>query len=274
MDNNRIKKGLRLISIIAVSLIVLVPIICFIMASFMPYESVLRGFPRLSELTFTHYVNLFKRLPIVSLLADTSILSMSSSIIAIIFALPCAYYVSRNSSIISKSMYTISLTIWLIPPVALSLTMYLWFIKLGIYDRLGGLILLNGVINSTLAIILLTPFLDSIPKRLDEAAWIDGLKGFNVIKKIHFPLISGLLFGVFALCFVRNWNELLFSSILTDTKIRLLPVAMLGITSGSHINWGEITALGTFALLPAPLTVLIFWVLGLFGRKKNEIGQK
>jgi multiple sugar transport system permease protein len=67
------------------------------------------------------------------------------------------------------------------------------------------------------------------------------------------------LAGILALAFLRAWNELLFASILTDRRVSTLPVAMLGLTTGSHIEWGQIAALGTIALLPAPVAGLVLW---------------
>jgi multiple sugar transport system permease protein len=144
--------------------------------------------------------------------------------------------------------------------------MYFWFLKLGLYDEIGGLLILYSVINATLIILLLTPFLDSLPKRLDEIAWIDGYTGFAVLWQVHLPAIRQLLFGIVMLCFVRSWNELLFASVLTDTRVRTMSVSILSMLTGSHIVWGQIAALGTLALLPAPVGILVFWAAGIMKR--------
>jgi multiple sugar transport system permease protein len=256
----------RAIALVVTGIVVILPVGLFVVVGFTNYEAVLRGMPRLDDLTLQHYRSLSERLPISTILFDTISLAVFAALFAAILGVPTAYAISRRRGKLSTLLYTTSLTLWLVPPVAFSLQMYFWFLKLGLYDEIGGLLILYAVINATLIILLLTPFLDSLPKRLDEIAWIDGYTGFAVLWQVHLPAIRPLLFGIVMLCFVRSWNELLFASVLTDTHVRTMSVSILSMLTGSHIVWGQIAALGTVALLPAPLGILVFWATGIMKR--------
>ena len=48
--------------------------------------------------------------------------------------------------------------------------------------------------------------------------------------------------------------------------VRTMSVSILSMLTGSHIVWGQIAALGTLALLPAPLAILVFWTTGIMKR--------
>ncbi|MCA1565712.1 MAG: carbohydrate ABC transporter permease [Acidobacteria bacterium] len=267
-------KILRAVTVAITAVIILLPVVWFILIGVINYDAVLRGSPRLADFTLEHYRKLSARVPVSGIILDTAFLALLSSIFAALLAVPSAYVISRGDGKLFNQLYTISLTVWLVPPVALSLQVYFWFIQLGLYDEFGGLLVLYSVIGTTLIILLLTPFLDRIPKQLDEAAWVDGLQGFGALWHIHLPAVSHLLLGASMLCFVRSWNELLFAGLLTNVRVRTMPVAILSMVTGSHIEWGQIAALGTLALIPAPLALAFFLASGVFkqGRRRASRG--
>jgi len=85
------------------------------------------------------------------------------------------------------------------------------------------MILLHALLGSTLAIVLLVPIFDSIPRRQDELAWLDGLDSIRLLVLVHVRRLSGVVIAVFALSVVRSWNELLFAGLLTDREVRVFP---------------------------------------------------
>jgi multiple sugar transport system permease protein len=267
-------KLLRSVTVAGTAVVILLPVMWFILVGVLKYDAVLSGNPGLADFTLEHYRRLAARVPVLEIILDTAFLALLSSIFAALLAVPSAYVISRGTGKLFNQLYTISLTTWLVPPVALSLQVYFWFIQLGLYDELGGLLILYSVLGTTLLILLLTPFLDRIPRQLDEAAWVDGLRGFGVLWHIHLPAVNHILLGASILCFVRSWNELLFASLLTNIRVRTMPVAILSMVTGSHIEWGQIAALGTLALIPAPLAVACLLASGVFrrGRRRGARG--
>lgn len=250
---------IRQVTELGLGLIIVLPVVVFVATSFLTREAVLAGVPHSGDLTLDHYRQLFGRLDVAKLLANSCFLAVISSLLALGVGATASYFVSRGGGRLPDQIYALCLSVWFVPPVALSLEVYLWFQRFALYDRLPGLTLLYAVVHASLVVVLLAPYWDAVPKRLDEAAWIEGWYGFEVVKRIHLPALWPPLAGILALAFLRAWNELLFASILTDRRVSTLPVAMLGLTTGSHIEWGQIAALGTIALLPAPVVGLVLW---------------
>jgi multiple sugar transport system permease protein len=263
----------RTIVMIVTALLVLAPIFWFVVVSFTNYEAVLRGQIGLNDLTLRHYQSLSERMPLRSILMDTVALAAFAGLLAVMLGVPTAYAISRQRGKLSTYLYTTSLTLWLVPPVAFSLQLFFWFLKLGLYDQIQGLLILHTIINATLVILLWTPFMDGIPKRLDEIAWIDGYRGFAVLWRVHLPAFRQLLMAILMLCFVRSWNELIFASILTDSNVRTISVSIQSMLTGSHIDWGQIAALGTLALLPAPIIILVLGSVGVIRRWQRTPGE-
>ena len=137
--------------------------------------------------------------------------------------------------------------------------MYFWFQRLGWYDTKFGLILLNSTVQATLVIILLTPFLDLLPRRTDEAAWLEGMSGMQVLLRVQLPALAPLVAAAGCIAFVLAWNELLYASLLTASHVRSLPVSMLALTTGTRIDWGQVAALGTLSVMPLPIGAVALW---------------
>src|SRR4030042_5496954 len=164
----RIRPLLRKTTLLFLSISILMPVVWFVFTGFVKREAVLHSFPRLHDLTLDHFIAIFNRFHIAKCLPDTMTLSISSSFLALGLAVPCAYFVSRDKGRVPYNVYSLSLAMWLVPPIAFSLQIYFWFNKIGFYDNLLSLILLLGMLHSTLGILLLTPFLDKIPRHIDE----------------------------------------------------------------------------------------------------------
>jgi ABC-type glycerol-3-phosphate transport system permease component len=234
------------------------PILVFIMMSFVPRSSVLSGVLDPATLTFSNYRELFLRLNVPDILTNSFVIAATSTALAVSLGLFVAYFVSRGRSMICNQIYYLSMTVWFVPAVSLSSQIYFWFQYIGLYDRLFGMIILYSIILASLSIVLLTPYFDGMPRRIDESAWIDGLSGLSVVWRIHLPVIRPVLQGISMIAFVMAWNELLYASLLSGRRVTTLPVAMLALTTGSHIEWGQIAALGTLSFLPVPIAILLF----------------
>ena len=65
-----------------------------------------------------------------------------------------------------------------------------------------------------------------------------------------------LLAATAVLCFIFSWTEFLLSLQLT-TSIRTLPVKISTFVTSTGTEWGFITALGSAALVPSLLFILL-----------------
>jgi len=106
-------------------------------------------------------------------------------------------------------------------------------------------------------IFLLRQFFLSLPKELDEAAYIDGAKPFTILWKIVLPLSKPALIVVAIFTFIDVWNDFLGPLIYlnSDTKFTLA----LGLASFKGLmtsQWGYLMAASTAVV--APIIVLFF----------------
>ncbi|GGD96034.1 carbohydrate ABC transporter permease [Paenibacillus nasutitermitis] len=106
-------------------------------------------------------------------------------------------------------------------------------------------------------IFLLRQFFLSLPKELDEAAYIDGAKPFTILWRIVLPLSKPALIVVAIFTFIDVWNDFLGPLIYlnSDTKFTLA----LGLASFKGLmtsQWGYLMAASTTVV--APIIALFF----------------
>lgn len=187
---------------------------------------------------------------------DSMIVAAGSTLLTIALASTAAYALSRFAFRRRHNFVVWVLTQRMMPPIAAAIPLFFIFRDLGLRDTHLGLILAHTLINIPLAILLLKSFFDDIPKELDEAATIDGAGRVQTFLRVVLPLVRGGLAATAVLCFVFSWTEFLLSLQLT-TSIRTVPVKITTFVTSTGTEWGFITALGTAALVPGFIFILL-----------------
>ena len=160
----------------------------------------------------------------------------------------------------------------MIPPVSLSIPLFLVVSFLGIHDTIWGIVLAHISFILPFCIWLLLPFYDAIPKELSEAAKIDGLNSWQIFTKIYLPLsLPGLLVsGIFS--FLFSWNDFLYSLILSGSETKTAPLAINGYMTSQHIEWGAMSASSIIIMIP--IFLLSFFLQKNLIQKQNFSGIK
>jgi multiple sugar transport system permease protein len=127
--------------------------------------------------------------------------------------------------------------------------------ELGLIDTLGALIVPSLV--TPFAVFLMRQFFLSLPRELEEAAWIDGCSTTGVLFRIVLPLSRPALATVAVLTFLTTWNDLTWPLIAVnhDTTYTL----QLGLTTFQglhHTEWAAVMAGNVIVVVPVLLAFL------------------
>ncbi|MFK5978738.1 MAG: carbohydrate ABC transporter permease [Rhizobiaceae bacterium] len=187
---------------------------------------------------------------------DSLVIAIGSTIITIFMALSAAYPLSRMTFRGSQGYMTWILSQRFLPPIAIIVPLVFIFHDLGLRDTHLGLILIHSLINLPIALLLLKSFIDDIPKDVDQAAMIDGATRWQCFRLVVLPMVKGGIAATAVLCFIFSWTEFLLSLFLTS-QIRTLPVKITTFVTSTGSEWGFISALGTSAILPSFIFILL-----------------
>jgi raffinose/stachyose/melibiose transport system permease protein len=147
----------------------------------------------------------------------------------------------------------------MIPLSAALLPLFLVLDKIKLIDTYLALIIPYTAFSIPLSILILSGFYASIPKELEEAAYIDGCGIYGIFFRIIMPIIKPALATVSIFSFLGNWNELMFANTLVNSsKYKTLTVGIMSFSGQFTTQWGQIGAGMVIATIP---TVIIYLFL-------------
>ncbi len=193
---------------------------------------------------------------------DSAIVSVGSTALTMAVAVFAAYALSRMAFKGRMSYLNWVLGQRFMPPIAILIPLVTIYKAAGLRDTdnvyMGyvGLSLIYALMNLPIALLLMKSFFDDIPKDVDEAAMIDGATRWQTFRKIVLPMARGGVAASAVLCFIFAWTEFLLSLFLT-TEIRTVPVKIQTFVTSTGSEWGFISALGTAAIVPSFIFILL-----------------
>ncbi|WP_326534763.1 carbohydrate ABC transporter permease [Pseudorhodoferax sp.] len=255
MDERWIRR-LNTLQIVFVAILILLPIAWMVLSSFKPSSEVTAYPPRLFfSPTLDNYRQLFETTPFASYAWNSVVVTAGSTAIGLLLGTPAAFAVSWTRITWPA---TVTLLARMAPGTLFLLPWYMVFRELGMIGSYGALILTHAVITMPIAIWVLLPFFDNIPRSVLESAQVDGCSVPRILWRIALPLVMPGLVVSAILSFVFSWNYFLFALVLSNGDTKTLIAASFNFIGEGATYWGALMAAATLIALP-PL-VLAFIV--------------
>jgi raffinose/stachyose/melibiose transport system permease protein len=131
--------------------------------------------------------------------------------------------------------------------------------SMGLYDKLISLLGPYVAFALPMSVFILTGFMMTIPKEIEESAEIDGCNKYNNFFQIILPLAKSGLSTLAIYNGVSMWNEFAFANTLLQSPAqKTLPLA-LGQFKGEHsLDMPMILAVLVLSALPMIILFIIF----------------
>ena len=250
----RLEASLGTLTALTVLLIVLLPLIWMLLASFKPNPELFQRPPTLLPQTFTleHYVELWRFTSVPRYFLTTFLVAGIACFMGLMISLASVYAVTRFEFIGARPFTFGVLFIYMLPPILLALPFFrIWF-NLGMLNSLPALAITYLTITLPFSLWILRPYIEAIPRSLEEAAMIDGCTRFQAFRKVIVPQAWPGIIATFVFTFVVVWNELLYSLVLiSDEPKRTVSLGIASlILETSVYSWGLVNAAGVLATVP------------------------
>lgn len=201
--------------------------------------------------TLANYANVLFQSNIPRYFLNSTIVSLGSTAIGLVFAIPAAYGLARFRFRGNGMLQSFILICHLLPTAALIIPLYVMFGYLRLLNSYVGLILAYLILTLPLSIWMLTGYFRSIPAELEEAAVIDGASRLTVLLRIMLPLSLPGVVVIVLYAFVATWNEFIFAlSFASDPSVKTLPIGVAEFTTSTDTDWGAIMAASVIMTLP------------------------
>ncbi|RVC70064.1 carbohydrate ABC transporter permease, partial [Mesorhizobium sp. M2A.F.Ca.ET.046.02.1.1] len=179
-----------------------------------------------------------------------------ATLAAIVLAVPAGWAVSRTPSV----GWSLSMVIatYMLPPVALSVPLYIGLSWLGLLNNVFGLALIYLTILAPFTTWLMKSGFDSIPREIEAAAMIDGAGLLQTWRIITLPLAAPVVATSALFAVLLAWDEFFYALLFTsDQRAKTLTVAIADLAGGRVSDYGLIATAGVLAALPPVLIGLV-----------------
>ena len=259
------RKYKQIISVIGLTLFALVqlyPLYWLFMFSLKSNADILMsdnilGWPRVFQ--WEHYVTVFSRSTIMTYLLNSVIYSAATVLLVGIVTSMASYAIARMKWKLSGPVLMVFVVGIMIPVHAALLPLYQVLEATHMRNvPYIGLIIVYVAFAIPMSVMILTSFFKSIPRELEEAAFIDGCGVFGSFRRIMLPLIMPALATASIFTVMGTWNDLLL--VQTYVDVNSLKTITVGILDFVGVHSRKLGLIGA-GLVTATVPVIIIYII-------------
>ncbi|MBM7677192.1 carbohydrate ABC transporter permease [Gracilibacillus alcaliphilus] len=253
------KKSTIYLVLIAFTVVNAYPIFWMIMNSFKSgQEFAFDPFGIPKEWIFSNYVEAWFTANIGTYFFNSLLVGIVALVICIFVGALASYFLSRFQFKGRNLLYGFFVVGLLVPIHATLVPMFILMQKIGFLNTHLALIFPYIAFNLSITIFLLTSFMQSFPKEIEESAIMDGCGVFRIFWSIILPMSRPAIATAVILNFINNWNEFSFALVLiNDDALSTLPLGLANFAGQYATNYtGQMAGL-TIVLIPTILFYLV-----------------
>ncbi|MDD5791821.1 MAG: carbohydrate ABC transporter permease [Erysipelotrichaceae bacterium] len=164
--------------------------------------------------TIENYIFAFTEVPLASYFANTLIFALVTTALMLVVIILAAFAFSRLEFKGRSLVFTIFLSLMMIPSELVVITNYVTITDWGLRNSFLGLILPS--VTSVFYIYLLKENFEQIPDELYKAAKVDGCSDFKYLLKVMIPICQPTIVTITILKVIECWNSYVWPRLITD----------------------------------------------------------
>lgn len=189
---------------------------------------------------------------------NSLMISLGAMVIAVVLAVPASYAIARYRFRGRNGMLLCFLVTQMLPVSVLLTPMFIMFRNLHLYNKWGASILADATIGIPFSILILKNYFASIPKDLEEAAWVDGCNKFTTFMRILVPIAKPGIIVCAIFSFLYAWGDLAYGmTFILDQQKRPITAGIFNFMGQYGTRWSYLTAFAIVTIIPVTL-IFIF----------------
>ncbi len=246
------------------SIIWILPILYVILTSFRAetgsYKSYI--FPR--EYTLQNYLNLFASNSVINFgrwFMNTLVIAMFSTLISAFFVLCVSYVMSRLRFKMRKPFMNVALILGMFPGFMSMIAVYyilkgLGFLDTGTLKQVALVLVYSG--GAGLGFYMAKGFFDTIPKAIDEAAYIDGATKWDTFIHVTIPMSKPIITYTLITAFMGPWVDYIFAKVIlgNDTPYYTIAIGLWTMLEKEYIEYYYTQFYAGCVIISIPIAIL------------------
>ncbi len=217
--------------------------------------------------TTANYARLFNDTNILNfpkMFTNTFVIAIFSCIISTFFVLSVAYVMSRLRFKLRKPFMNLAMILGLFPGFMSMVAVYYILKALGLSEgsmiRIALILVYSG--GAGLGFYITKGFFDTVPRTLDEAAYLDGCTKWQVFTKITLPISKPIIVYTILQAFLGPWLDFVFARVIVraNSDYYTVAIGLWRMLEKEYIdNWYTSFAAGA-VLISIPIAILFIYL--------------
>jgi len=211
------------------------------------------------ELDFSNFVVIWTKIDFARALLNSLYVSVGATLVTLLLAIPAAYVMARYILPGKGLLRLFLLLTQMVSPVVLIIGIFRMMSAQGLINDHLSLVLAYSGFGVAFAVWMLQSYFETIPREIEEAAYIDGASWFVVLRRIFLPLAMPAI-GVTAIfTFIAAWTDFILAFTLLRSPEKLTATMKLFyLVSGTYrVEWNEVMAATLVTTIPVALIFVL-----------------
>lgn len=202
---------------------------------------------------FGNYADAWNTAQISRFFANSLYATATSVVVGLLISVMAAYVLARVDFPGRALVRLIFLSGLMMPAFLVIVPLYFLLRDLHLLGTLNGLVLVYIASQVPFNVFVLSSFFTSMPKEMEEAAYVDGASPTRTFFRVVLPQAMPAVTSVAVLNTLTIWNEFFFALVLlTDEAQQTVPVGILGLQVNAQYaaNWVQLFAGLVITMIP------------------------
>lgn len=244
--------------LILIGLFFLLPLLWMFSTSIKPFVETLQPTWIPQEPTLENFANIFNdpSIPVLRWFVNSVGVAVAFTTLVVLLDSLAAYAYARMEFPGRNLLFGLLLATLVMPGIMFLVPNYITIARLGWLNSYQGVIApgLSGIFG----VFFMRQFFQSLPKELEEAAYMDGASVLTTFFRVALPLAKGAIVTLAIITFLTSWNDFLWPLlILNDRTLQTLPVGLATIQGQYTFDYGKLMAGAVVTAVPV-LVLYIF----------------
>lgn len=270
MPSNKHKLKRSLLCWLALSplvIVILLPFAVMLLTAIKPADEVLSYPPSWlpTRIAWENFVLMWEETQFGTALKNSFIISTLSTVLAVGISIPAAYAMARFRFAGQAGYRRFLLVTQMLSPILLVLGLFRLAAAIpygdgNLVDTHIGVIATYTALNTAFAVWMLQSYFATIPRDMEEAAWLEGCGKPRAVLKVFLPLAMPAMVVTGIFTFINAWNEFaVIYTLIRSAENKTVTVQIVDLVAGRYtVNWHHVMAAALLATLP--VAVLFSWL--------------
>ncbi|SDP85458.1 carbohydrate ABC transporter membrane protein 2, CUT1 family [Phyllobacterium sp. YR620] len=211
-------------------------------------------------LHWQNFPEMWRTSGIAPALANSLYVSALSTALTILVSIPAAYALSRYQFAGRDAFRQFLLVSQMLSPIVLVIGLFRLVAGAGMIDSLNVLVVIYTAFNIAFCVWMLQSYFSTIPRDLEEAAWMEGASRWRTLISVFLPLAVPAMVVTAIFTFINAWNEFVIALTMLRTEgSYTLPIRVFSLVAGRYtVDWHYVMAAAFVASVP--VAVLFAWL--------------